>query len=115
MAEFVDRIERCLDCGTTTVAGPREEPEDPALEYNALCTVFIAANPVQGEIVAGALEAAGIPVFVKGGALSGAIGELPATVVQVELQVPLDREDDALAITRRWEGPPGEAGGPADE
>ena len=104
VAEYVDTVDRCLDCGAELAAGPRALPEDPALEYNDLRTVFIAASPVQGEIVAGALETAGIPVFVKGGPLSGAIGELPATVVQVELQVPVERVDDALVITRRWEG-----------
>lgn len=103
VAEYVDGVERCLDCGVRLIPGPPPPPPDPAFEYNDLRTVFIASGVAQGQIVAGAIEAAGIPVFVKGAMLEGAIGELPATVAQVELQVPVERVDDALEITRRWE------------
>jgi hypothetical protein len=103
VAEYVDTVGSCLDCGAELTAGPRPEVEDPALEWNELRTVFIASSPVQGEIVAGVLEAAGIPVFVKGSPLAGAVGELPATVVQVELQVPIERDDEARILTERFE------------
>ena len=35
------------------------------------------------------------------------MGELPADVVQVELQVPRERVDEARELTARWEHPNG--------
>lgn len=104
IAEYGDRVEACLDCGTRLLAGPAPEA-DPALEYHSLRTVFIAENVVQGHLVAGAIEAAGIPVYLKGEMLQGAIGELAADVRNVEVQVPLERYDDARAVAMRFEGP----------
>ena len=37
--------------------------------------------------------------------LQGAIGELAADVRNVEVQVPLERYDDARAVAMRFEGP----------
>jgi hypothetical protein len=40
--------------------------------------VYEAANLIDAHLVRHALEHAGIPVFIRGEALQGAIGELPA-------------------------------------
>jgi hypothetical protein len=40
--------------------------------------VYAAANVIDAHLVRHALEAAGIPAFVRGEALTGGIGELPA-------------------------------------
>ena len=113
--EFVDTVEICVDCGRPTAHGESLSRRDgaaadrvrasEALEFNDLATVFIASGTMQGEIVASLLDAAGIPVHVKGAPLQGAMGELPADVVQVELQVPRERVEEALELTARWESP----------
>jgi hypothetical protein len=104
VAEFEDTIETCIDCGTRLLPGEWLPDEDPALEYNDLRTVFIAENPVQGHLVAGAIEAEGIPVYLKGEMLQGAVGELAPDVRQVEVQVPAERVDRAREIAMRFEG-----------
>lgn len=104
IAEYDDRVASCLDCGGPLLAGPAPEI-DPALEYNGLRTVFIAENVVQGHLVAGAIEGSGIPVYLKGEMLQGAIGELAADVRNVEVQVPIERFDEARALAMRFEGP----------
>ena len=81
VAEFADTIESCLDCDARLVPGPAlPDAEEPALEFHALETVFVSTGRVTARVVAGLLEASGIPVYVKGEMLAGAIGELPATV-----------------------------------
>ncbi len=104
VAEFVDSVETCLDCGSRLEPGSGEIDREPGLEYNELHTVFIAANVVQGHLVAGAIEAEGIPVYIKGEMLSGAVGELAADTHQVEIQVPVDRVERAREIALRFEG-----------
>jgi hypothetical protein len=95
----------CLDCGARLVAGTAETNAEPGLEYIDLRTVFIANSVVQGHLVAGVLEAAGIPVYIKGEMLQGAVGELAADVSQVEVQVPFERMDFARELASRFEGP----------
>lgn len=109
VGEYVDRIIFCIDCGAPLAAGfpDPDSTDEPALEYNDLRTVFIANSAVQGHLVAGAIEAAGIPVYLKGEMLQGAVGELAADVGQVEVQVPAERMDDARVVTPRFEGPSG--------
>lgn len=50
-------------------------------------TVYAAANLIDAHLVRHALEQAGIPAFVRGEALVGGIGELPA-VGLVSVAVP---------------------------
>jgi len=95
----------CVDCGGRLVAGCAVPDPAPVLEFNDLRTVFIASSVVQGHVVAGAIEAAGIPVYLKGEMLQGAIGELAADVGQVEVQVPIDRVERARDIALLFEGP----------
>jgi hypothetical protein len=105
VAEYDDRIVECLDCGVRLVTG-LSLPEDPelGLEFNDLETVFIAASAVQGHLVASSIEAEGIPVYIKGEMLQGAVGELSADVHQVEVQVPVERSERAREVAMRFEG-----------
>jgi len=105
VAEFRDRVESCLDCGSALVRGERPGALEPAVEFVELVTIFIASDLSQGQVVASAIEAAGIPVFVKGELLQGAVGELPPAVSQVEVQVPIERAEFAREIAMIWEGP----------
>ena len=107
VAEFRDTVSHCLDCGEPLAPGERPAAVEIATEYVELVTVFIAADFSQGQLVAGAIEWAGIPVFLKGEHLVGAVGELPTTVSQLEVQVPIEREDDARQIVMAWERPAG--------
>jgi hypothetical protein len=50
-----------------------------------------------------ALEAESIPVHIAGEALMGAVGELPATLLQVEVQVPPEYAERARAIALQCE------------
>lgn len=104
VAEYDDVVEACLDCGSSLLPGEALPEPDPAFEYNDLRTVFISDNVVQGHLVAGAVEAEGIPVYLKGEMLQGAIGELAPDVRQVEVQVPMERVDRAREIALRFEG-----------
>ncbi len=105
VAEFDDRLVECLDCGGRLVRGHSFPDREPGLEFNDLETVFIAGNAVQGHLVAGSIEAEGIPVYIKGEMLQGAVGELSADVHQVEIQVPVERARGAREIAMRFEGP----------
>jgi hypothetical protein len=104
VAEYVDRLIECVDCGARLVAGPPGADPEPGLEYNDLRTVFIAANGVQAHLVAGAIEAEGIPSYLKGEMLTGAVGELGADTHHVEVQVPAERAEEARTIAMRFEG-----------
>lgn len=105
VAEYVDRLPACIDCGTRLAPGLAPPDPEIALEYVDLRTIFIAANPVQGHLLAGVLEAEGIPAHLKGEMLPGAVGELPADVLAMEVQVPIERADRAREIAMRFEGP----------
>jgi len=105
VAEYREPLTECLDCGATLAAGERPAAAELATEYVDLVTVFIASGIAQGQVVASAVEAAGIPVFLKGEHLVGAVGELPTTVAQLEVQVPLERRDEARASALEWERP----------
>jgi hypothetical protein len=54
---------------------------------HALRSVYSAENLIDAQLVKDALESAGIPAFITGSALSGAIGELPAGGL-IAVQVP---------------------------
>ncbi|MFD1007936.1 putative signal transducing protein [Oceanisphaera ostreae] len=50
-------------------------------------TVYQAANNLEAHTIKGALEVSGIKVQLKGEALAGALGELPANAIEVTLLV----------------------------
>lgn len=61
--------------------------------------VYEAANLIDAHLVRHALEAAGIPAFVRGEALLGGVGELPACGL-VAVCVPHVAWPDADALVR---------------
>ncbi|WP_133501156.1 DUF2007 domain-containing protein [Cognatilysobacter terrigena] len=61
--------------------------------------VYDAANLIDAHLVRHALEDAGIPVFIRGEALTGAIGELPLQGM-VQVCVPEVAWPEADAIVR---------------
>ena len=94
--EFQDWVEVCTDCGGPLESG--EPPEIPRPGFRELVTVYQAASPIQAQIIRSRLEAEGIPVHVKGDMLAGAVGELPANVLYVEVQVPPESAERAREI-----------------
>lgn len=65
-------------------------------------TVYQAENLFDAQWVKDALEAAGIPAFIAGAALTGAIGELPALGL-VSVQVPDGAVPAAGAIVAEFD------------
>jgi hypothetical protein len=57
--------------------------------------LYTACNLIEANTLQAMMQSQGIKVFLKGEALAGALGELPATVAQVELWV--DRSHWSLA------------------
>jgi len=101
VAEFFDTVDVCADCGTALVPGEAPRPEPPT--YQELETIYQAADGMQAHIVKAALEEEGIPVNISGEALMGAVGELPATMLQVEVQVPPEFAKRAREIALQCE------------
>ena len=108
VAEFLDTVDVCADCGVALVPGEAPRPEPPT--YQELETIYQAADGTQAHIVKAALEEEGIPVNISGEALMGAVGELPATMLQVEVQVPPEFAERAREIALQCE-----AGRPAEK
>ncbi|WP_417617612.1 DUF2007 domain-containing protein [Oceanisphaera sp.] len=64
-------------------------------------SIYQAANSLEAHTLKGALEVAGIEVQLKGEALAGALGELPANAMEVALLVrPRDSESARLILAR---------------
>ena len=82
-------------------AAPEESSEPPG--YTDYATVYIAADTVQAHVVASVLRSEEIEVYLKGEVLSSAIGELPMTVKQVEVQVPTEDRERARGLVMRFE------------
>jgi hypothetical protein len=81
-------------------------------------SVYSAENLFDAQLVKDALASAGIPAFITGSALSGAIGELPASGL-IALQVPDSAYADAARIAAEidaWlsEKPAGEGAADAE-
>ena len=81
---------------------PNDPHEGP--EYSDYRTVFIASDAIQAHLVKGLIESEKIRVYLLGEALAGAVGELPATVMQIEVQVPSEDYLEAREIALRFEG-----------
>ena len=86
IGEFLDDTEVCPDCGAALAHGEAPAPDPPV--YRELQTIYRAADGTHAHMIRVALEAQDIPVHIAGEALMGAVGELPATMLQVEVQVP---------------------------
>lgn len=65
--------------------------------------VYQAANSLEAHTVKGALEASGVQVQLKGEALAGALGELPANVIEVTLHVRLQDFEQSQLILARYQ------------
>ena len=65
--------------------------------------VYRAANRTEGYLLKGLLEQHGISVRLLGENLSSAMGELPADVIEVELQVPPGFEKLARELIADYE------------
>lgn len=66
--------------------------------------IYLAANPVEAQIVRDYLDAQGIPISIRGAYAWGALGDLPQAEAYPRLY--LEREQDrphALALIREYE------------
>ena len=101
VAEYRDDAVACSDCG-----GPLEAGEAPATgdaAFRELVTVYEAPDPIRGHLLESILLDRGIPAVVVGDALAGALGELPAPVLQIRVQVPPAYVQEAEALARSFE------------
>jgi hypothetical protein len=101
VGEYFDVADVCPDCGTTLAPGEAPRPEPPV--FRELETVYKAADGTQAHMIRVALEVEDIPVHIAGEALMGAVGELPATMLQVEVQVPPEFAERARKIALQCE------------
>jgi hypothetical protein len=95
-AEYLDSISQCGECGSPLAAGERPSPAPP--EFQELVTAYVASDRTVAYLIRSALEAEGIPASLAGEHLAGAVGELPATVLQVAIQVPPEHAKRAREI-----------------
>jgi len=102
IGEFFDIADVCPDCGTALAPGEAPRPEPPV--FRELKTIYKAADGTQAHMIRVALELEDIPVHIAGEALMGAVGELPATMLQVEVQVPPEFAERARKIALQCEG-----------
>lgn len=72
-------------------------------ENNAFVSVYRAANSAEGHLIKGMLEQYGMLVRVSGDGLSSGVGELPADVMQVEIQVQPGYRDLARQLIHEYE------------
>jgi hypothetical protein len=101
IGEFLDTADVCPDCGTALSPGEAPRPEPPV--FRDLKTIYKAADGTQAHLIRVALESEDIPVHIAGEALMGAVGELPATMLQVEVQVPPEFAQRAREIALQCE------------
>jgi hypothetical protein len=70
---------------------------------NAFVRVYRAANSTEGHLIKGMLEQHGMLVRVFGDGLSSGVGELPADVIQVEIQVQPGYRELARQLIQEYE------------
>jgi hypothetical protein len=105
VAEFLDTVEFCSDCGTSLRQGEAPpKPAKPAPAYRELETVYETSDRIQAHLIRSLLEQDEIAVHVAGESLHGALGELPPTMPYVRVQVPPEHVERARRlITERDE------------
>ncbi len=69
----------------------------------AYSTAYRAANATEAHLIRGILGQHGIEARLVGEGLSSAMGELPATVAEVEIQVPTGYLERARELCRDYE------------
>jgi hypothetical protein len=104
MAEFLDSIEVCSDCGGLLRRG--EAPPGPVLEYRELVTIYETTNQIQAHLIRGLLEQNDVPVYISGESLQGALGELPPTMPFIRVQVPIEQAGWARELIEGQRGSP---------
>lgn len=67
-----------------------------------MLNIYRAANIVDAHLIRQMLEAKGIPAFIQGEYLQGAVGELPANT-EILVQVANASADAARAVVEEWE------------
>ena len=105
--EFMDYVSACVDCQGPLMRGSAPDDVHEKPRFTDYETIFLASNPVQAHVVRGLIEAEGIVVYLKGEVLSSALGELPVTVQQVEVQVPVEYALRGREIVGLFEGSQG--------
>ncbi|WP_165831913.1 DUF2007 domain-containing protein [Aliidiomarina sp. B3213] len=65
--------------------------------------VYLAANPVEANLLVGLLNAEGIPAGVKGIGVAGGIGELPVDALQMPIYAPEAKKASARAVLKDYE------------
>lgn len=65
--------------------------------------VYLAANPVEANLLVGLLHSEGIPAGLKGIGVAGGIGELPADALQTPIFAPATRKAEAKTVLRDYE------------
>ncbi len=101
IGEFRDDWSECSDCGTTLAWGDAPEAAPP--QFRDLVTIYEAPDSIRGHLLRGILEDQEIPTVVIGDRLAGALGELPATVLNVRVQVPLEFAAQATEIASAFD------------
>lgn len=99
--EYLATVARCAECREPLAIGAALRPSRPS--FRALATVYLAADAIQAHLLRGRLEDEGLVVHLRGEALKGAMGELPADVVQIEVQVPSEDAEQGRALALRFE------------
>jgi hypothetical protein len=103
-------------CGLATTWGSPQFNEEgrSGRRESEMKPVYDAANLIDAHLVRHALEDAGLPVFIRGEALTGGIGELPVYGM-VQVCVPDAAWAEAEAIVRALDfGQPPDADPEAD-
>jgi len=70
----------------------------------AFVRVYRAANSAEAHLLKGLLEQHGMPVRMFGESLSGGLGDLPAEVMQVDIEVPVGYRQYARELIEEYEG-----------
>ena len=96
--EYREGFTECADCGVPLVAGaPPQEPDsfDPSIE---LVVVLDSNNSIQLAMARGLLEQSGIPYYVLG-KITRLVNDVdPFLNKWAKLQVPRDREAEAIEV-----------------
>lgn len=66
-------------------------------------TVYKAANSLEAHTLKGVLEVSDIAVQLQGEALAGALGELPASAIEITMQVQTHQFAQARQILQRYQ------------
>jgi len=103
VSEFLDEVDVCSDCGSALAPGEAPEVQGESPAFRELVTIYRAADSIRAHLLKGVLQSEGIPVDISGEALMGAVGELPVTMLDVEVKVPPEFAVQARQTALEWE------------